>query len=209
MEEIIVTDQSSLNLFFNIWVRPRSTIRHIIDTDPTKHVIILAIISGIYQTLDRAASNSLGDDLSLVSIIVTSLIGGAIGGIISLYIGGVLFRWSGSLFGGKAKLIEVRAALAWSSVPDIVLLIVFVPIIIIYGRDWFTSSTAWMDANEAMFLITIVILTFFGLILVAWKAIIVIKCLAEVHQFSAWRGLASFLIGFLVILIPVIIFILA
>lgn len=207
MEETIETRQGGQNPFLNIWIRPRGTIRQIVDNDPDKYVIILATISGVYQSLDRAAKRSFGDDMSLVAIILISLFIGALGGILSLYIGGALFRWSGSLFGGTADSTHVRAALAWSSVPDIVLLVIFIPIIAVFGHDWFTSSTAWMDANESLALVVVGLLAFVGLILVVWKAFLFTKCLAEVHSFSAWRGLVSIVVGFLIVIVPIFVLI--
>lgn len=207
MEELIETNQSSQNPFFSIWIRPRGTIRQIVDSDPEKYVIVLAAISGIYQSLDTAAERSFGDDMSLVAIILLSLFVGALGGVVSLYIGGVLFRWSGSLFGGTADSTRVRAALAWSSVPDIILLMIFIAIIAIFGHDWFTSSTAWMDTNQALVLGVFGLVGIVGIILVIWKAFLVIKCLAEVHGFSAWRGLASIVVGLLTGGVPIVILI--
>lgn len=207
MEEITASQQSNHNLFLSIWVRPRGTIRQIVDSDPEKYVIILAVISGIFQALDRASERALGDSMSLIGILLLSLCLGALGGVFSLYVGGALFRWSGSLFGGVADSIHVRAALAWSSVPDIVLLIVYIPVIIIFGRNWFTSSSEWMDAEESLFLAVVCLLATAGLILVVWKAFILIKCLAEVHSFSAWRSIASIIVGFLVIIVPLFVLI--
>jgi len=56
---------------------------------------------------------SAGDELSVPIIFIAALIVGSIGGVISLYIGGAILRWTGSLFGGQATSEEVRAAIAW------------------------------------------------------------------------------------------------
>ena len=192
------------NPFLTIWFKPRGTIRYIIRTDPDKYMFFLAIISGIYQAFDRAASEANGDSMGLWAIILTSILGGAFGGVVSLFIMGFVFGWSGSLLRGKADSVEVRAALAWSSVPDIILLLMFIPIIAIFGHDWFTSSTLWIDANENLFLFVTAILAIVGIPLLIWKAIILIKCLAEVQEFSVWRSLASIVLGFLFIIIPIL-----
>jgi hypothetical protein len=57
-----------------------------------------------------------------------------------LYIGAAVFRWASGLLGGEVDSEDVRAALAWSYVPDIVALILFLPLILIVGQDWFSSS---------------------------------------------------------------------
>jgi Yip1-like protein len=44
-------------------------------------------------------------------------IAGPIAGIIALYIGSALIRWTGHWIGGKASARTIRAAMAWSTVP--------------------------------------------------------------------------------------------
>ena len=39
--------------------------------------------------------------------------------MVSLYISGVILKWSGGLLGGVASRVEVRAALAWGQIPAI------------------------------------------------------------------------------------------
>ncbi|MEM7117173.1 MAG: Yip1 family protein [Chloroflexota bacterium] len=199
MEEIQKTQQNARNPFISIWIRPRDTIRQIVDADPEKHIYFLAAISGIYRVLESATDRSFGDTMPLSVILLLSLVLGAFGGVLGLNIGAVLFRWSGKLFGGTADFKDVRAALAWSSVPDIILLAVYIPMIAIFGHDLFTSSTDWIDASA---LIIIGILAIVGFILIVWRAVMFIKCLAEVHRFSAWKSLAATIIGFLVIVLP-------
>lgn len=43
-----------LNPWFSTWVKPRETMRWIVDTDPTRQVVLLAVLGGIAQFLDRA-----------------------------------------------------------------------------------------------------------------------------------------------------------
>ena len=90
-----------LTPYLTIWTKPRSTIRQILDFNPEKHVLLLAMLSGIYRFIDRASGQSLGDNMSLTSLLLLCVIGGGIVGIISLYIGGEFFRWVGSWLGGK------------------------------------------------------------------------------------------------------------
>ena len=77
------------------------------------------------------------------------------------------------------------------------------PIIAVFGRDWFTSSDAWIRENETLFLLAFGVLAGVSLILVLWKAFLFVKCLAEVHAFSAWRGLGAVVIGALAVVLPV------
>ena len=82
--------------WLKIWTAPRGTIRAIVDTDPTRYVLLLAVIGGIAELLNRASTQDLGDTWPVVGIVLLALLLGSIGGILSLYITGALFRWTGS-----------------------------------------------------------------------------------------------------------------
>ena len=189
------------SVFLSIWLKPRETIRAIIETNPTKYVLLFAMLVGVGQALDRASSRNLGDSISLIGILAICIILGPIGGIVSLYIGGALYRWSGSWIGGKANEEEVRAAIAWSSVPTIFAMILWIPELLIFGEEMFTSSTPRMDANP---LLAILLLGFsvIEIIVAIWALVVLLKSLGEVHQFSAWKALGAVILGSLVIIVP-------
>jgi hypothetical protein len=103
--------------------------------------------------------------------------------------------------GGKATSEQVRAAIAWGSLPTIVSLVVWVPQLILFDQELFTQATPRLEAHPLL----AAILLGFGLIQVAlgiWSLVLVVKCLAEAHQFSAWRALAALFLGSLVVAAP-------
>lgn len=207
--QLIETEEEGGNPWLSIWVRPRGTIRKIVDTNPERNVLLLAILSGIIRALDNATDEGFGDDLSLFTIMIIVLIMGSLGGFITLYVGGAVFRWSGSLFGGVAPSEHVRAAIAWSSVPNVILLIIYIPIIIIFGADWFSTSPTFMERSELLTVLLAGGLVFVSVALVLWQAFLFVKCLAEVHQFSAWKSLGASVVGILAIFVPIFIIVFA
>lgn len=192
-----------LSPFFSIWVKPRETIRGIVDTNPSKYVIPLTLVAGIGQALNRLSSQSAGDTISLTSILIMGILLGPIGGIVSLYLGGALYSWVGNKLGGQASSQEVRTAIAWSFVPFIFVMPLWIPELLIFGEELFTSSTPRMDANP--FLI-ILLLGFILLESIAgfWSFIVLLKTLGEVHRFSAWKALGTIILGSLIIIIPIL-----
>ncbi len=196
-------DLARENPFFTIWTRPRATIRGIVNTDPTLHVTALAMIGGILQALDRAAARNAGDNLSIEAILIGALIGGSIGGLIGLYISGWLLRITGHWLGGQAEPEEVRAALAWFTVPVLATIPIWVIQLALLGREMFTSDTPTLDAKPTLGL-ALIATGVLELILGIWSVVIVIKCLAEVQRFSAWRALGSIFVVALVILVPLV-----
>ena len=92
-------DLSRENPYLTIWTRPRATIRGILDTNPTYHVLLLAMLGGILQSIDRAAQRNMGDQTSMEAILAIAFILGPLFGIAGLYIGGALIGWSGRRWG--------------------------------------------------------------------------------------------------------------
>ena len=112
-------NEQKLNPWVSMWTKPRATIQQIVDSNPGRLVLILAAISGFSRALDRASIGNFGDRWEWPEIFLLSAITGLIVGIISLYVGSALIRWTGTRLGGNASWQNIRAAWAWSSVPII------------------------------------------------------------------------------------------
>lgn len=198
---------TTLNPWFSIWTRPRATIQQIVDTHPTRLVLLLAAVAGFSQFLDRAVMRNLGDRMEWPMILAIAAVAGPVLGIVGLYIGGALLRWTGGWLGGRASMEQVRAAIAWSSVPLIWALPLWIPELALFGQDLFTKATPRLDANPLL----AVVLIGFGLvelIIGIWAIVVFLKCLGQVQGFSAWRALGNALLAFLIvftaILVPIL-----
>ncbi len=192
------------NPWFSMWLKPRETIQAIVNRDPTFMVIPLAILSGISQTLDKASTKSLGDSFSLPGIFAFAIVVGVLSGIAGLYIFGYLLKITGKWLGGVSDMANIRAALAWSSVPVIWALLLWVPELLIFGKDLFTSSAPSIAARPV---------TYFGflaieLIAAIWGVVIFCKALGQVQVFSAWRALGSAALAGLIIAVPIVLLVL-
>ena len=126
---------------------------------------------------------------------------GSIGGIVSIYFLGALYRWSGSWFGGQATSEEVRAAIAWASVPTLLIFPIWVFELLIFGEEMFTSLTPRIDANPMLAFVMLIFLAI-EIALGVWAFVVLVKSLGEVHRFSAWKALAGIITGSLAIALP-------
>ncbi len=197
-------DYRPLTPWTSIWTRPRETIREIVFSNPTRSVLLLTALAGFSTALDNASIASMGDRLDLVMIFGIVAIVGPIGGIIGLYIGAALLRWMGMWIGGAASSMDIRAAMAWSNVPIIWALLLWIPKFFLFGRELFTSDTPKIDASERL------IYSFLGFgvieVLVSiWALIIFLKCLGEVQGFSAWKALGNTLLAGLAPIVLIVI----
>jgi hypothetical protein len=188
--------------WLTIWTKPRETIRKIIDYDLDYYVIPLAVTSGILQSLNNSLSN---ERIDVIVGLLLSFIAGPIGGLIGLYIGGAIYSWTGGWFGGQASSDKVRPAIAWSSIPIIFLLLLFFPFNLLIRSGFLSDLPGPIGAAFGL----LVIVIFFGsaLIFGLWRLYLLIQCLAEVHEFSSWRALATIISGFLLIFIPLLLLI--
>jgi hypothetical protein len=127
---------------------------------------------------------------SRITIIGICTLLGPLLSIISLYVAGAIIRVVGGWLGGKATSAEVRAALAWSSVPQIVVLILRVPGLVLFGNEMFSRAKPVIMGDPAprYFLVAVLLIDLF---LLVWSLILGFFCLAEVLRIGIVRILAT------------------
>lgn len=189
------------NPWSQIWLHPRLTIQQLVDINPTYRVIPLAMIGGVAEALDRASWRSSGDDLSLGFILGIAIVFGAIGGIVQLYILGALIHWTGRRMGGSAYGEDIRAAMAWSNIPNMWGLLLWIPQILILGEELFTTHTPMLNADPFL-AIPLLSFGFLQLVLGIWALVIFLHALGQVQGFSAWKALGNVALSILVIVVP-------
>ena len=199
-------ETTPLNPWFSMWAHPRRTIRQIVATNPDRLVVFLAAAGGIVEALTNASSDSKGDHMSLQAILLTALIGGPIMGIIGLWLGSILLRWTGGWIGGQADSRHVRTAIAWSNVPQVWGLLLWIPAILLFGAELFTTATPIIEASSllsALYLVFSVGTMAIGI----WSFVVCLHALGEVQGFSAWKALLNTILAMMVVLIPLLVII--
>lgn len=202
-----VPQRPPCNPWFTIWLQPRETMREILDRDPIGMVILLAVLGGIAQSLDKAIFKNMGDKFSLSIVLAFCLVIGPIGGLLSLYLGSFLLKWTGSWIGGKGSAQEIRAALAWSNIPIIWALVIVIPEILLFGKELFQANTPVLNSSPVL-KILFILFSIADFIIGIWSCLITLKCLAEAQRFSAWKALLNLVLPFLLFLILVLILLL-
>ncbi len=196
--------QEKMNPWFSMWTKPRKTMRYILNDNPRKYIIPLAMIYGVLSALDKASLKNMGDTFSLWSILLIAIVGGSIGGICYVYLDALLLKWTGTWIGGKGTTEQIRAAITWGSIPYIIVSILWIPELILYGKELFTTATPMIDASLSLSILLIV-LGIIEFVFSIWSVIVGLKCLGEVQGFSAWKALGNSILAGLVILVPLVI----
>ena len=183
----------SLRPWLSMWVRPRDTIREIVQTNPKAQFYLLSAVYGFPMILQIAQNLSLGQSMSTALILLVALIlSTPMGMLLISAISGLLY-WTGGWIGGKAPFSHVRAAVAWSNVPNAVNLLVWLVLTAKFGSNIYLRSFA-----EMTFVGPELALVFFGfliqVVVSVWGFIMILKTLGEVQGFSAWKALLNVLI---------------
>ncbi len=193
------------NPWVGMWMNPRETIRRIVDHDPTRHVMILGALAGGLALLNMALAASIGTPpvplpawvvpYLPISAFLSPFVGGALG-IAAVYVSGLLFTWAGRALGGVGTAREVRAAAAWSEVPQITFAIVMLGVLLVTGvgqalfpslppADPNVAARAARQFTPAKGVAALISL---------WSLVVFLHALAEVHGFSSWHALGSFIL---------------
>jgi hypothetical protein len=181
----------SLKPFFSLWITPRQTIRRLVDTDPTRYVIGLAMLRGALGRLEIAWFSALSQrtqpsPLWPVGVAFKVLLG-AIIGVIGLYVGAWLVGFFCRILGGVSSAIEMRAALAWSHVPGITAALVSIALVLSGALDppEFRHSRLPVMTGSTIELMLV------NAVLIGWGIAVQLNCIGEVNRFSAWRALGA------------------
>jgi hypothetical protein len=191
-----------LNPWLSIWTQPRATMRQILDTDPRRLVHVLAILGALCRMLSSNVP-PIGPlaRLPLSAIVAYKLCAGVVGGLIGLYLGSAILTMTGRWLGGRGSFVAVRAAAAWSNVPLIWGGLLWLPLLGYLGIEAlnFDPKILFEDPGGLIVMLPIGLL---AVILGIWTLVIALKCLGEVHGFSAWQALGAVVIGVLILAIP-------
>lgn len=178
--------------FISIWLEPRETIRTIVDTNPHLHVVGLICLSSFFNGLNQASNRSVGDRIPTLAVLLVVAALSPLAIPIAYLAAGVA-RWTAARLGGVASQKEVRAAVAWSSVPMIELSLVVWPLqLLLFGHENFRSNTPRIDALSPT--ISVAILSV-GVFVLVWSSVVGIKCFSEVNRFSTWKAVRALLMA--------------
>lgn len=189
-----------LNPWISIWTAPRETIRSIVNFNAKMGFIILSFLHGLPTLFYSAQDLSMGNIYSLLAIIVGAIVLATFIGMLSITIGSALILWTGRWIGGTATYYPVRAAVSWSNVPNIIVILTWLLSIFYFREQVFLKGFQQTDFTGTAFAVMAVIFIV-QTVMSIWSLVILVKGVAEVQGFSAWKGLLNVLIPFFIIAI--------
>jgi len=180
--------------YWEIWFKPKETIRKIVDHGPNSHLLFLSSVTGFILLCNLFQLFSITLRLSFPLAVLMLLLISPIMGY--LYLSGVsiILTAVGTFMRGKGKFKEIRCALAWSSIPLIIPGLSWVFLLIYFGKDLFSHFPgAYPLSHGKIFLVLGVTLIQWAFSL--WSMILYIFGLSEVQGYSIIRALVNTLIA--------------
>jgi len=186
------------NPWLSIWTEPRKTIRSIVDTDPKFGYLLLCAVYGLPLAFNLVQNFALATVVPIWAILLGSLVVCTFLGMVGISISSWLVHIFGRMIGGKGNFQEIRAAVAWSNVPNFVTVFMWFVLLGVFGPQVFNKNFSEMQfvGYQAGILFLVMLLES---IVSIWGFIILLSTLREVQGFSIWKAILNVVIPFVVV----------
>src|SRR5581483_9145761 len=190
------------NPWLSIWTEPRKTIRSIVDSDPKFGYLLLCAVYGLPFAFNLVQNFDLTRVIPFWAILIGSLVVCVFLGMVGISICAWLLHIFGRLLGGKANFQEIRAAVAWSNVPNFVTVLLWIILLGVFGAQVFNRNFSEMQfvGYQAGILFLVMLLES---IVSVWGFIILLSALREVQEFSVWKAILNVVIPFVAVVIVI------
>jgi hypothetical protein len=182
------------NPFKTILTKPKETILKVVKIDPNYKLWILCFIYGFVSILGFAQSISLGHKLNFFLIILSCLIFAIVWGYIAFSVSSFFVYITGKWLKGVANYKSIRAAFAYSNVPMIINVLIWIVLIFIFQDKVFKDfPTSYILTKFEM----IVLFTslFIQLIISIYVIVLYINTIAAVQNFSILRSIFNIILS--------------
>jgi len=181
-----------------IWAAPRESIRRIVATNPRRGLHATAAVTGalgfLALSLFARARMSLlfSPGIMLIGTIVAAPVAVAL-----LYAEAFICLLTGWALGGSGAMVPVRAAIAWSWTS-----LIWISLIAIVTLRFARVFRVVFESGQVALTLTLPgrLLVTATWVIFLWGFVIGARCIAEVHDFSAWRGAEARLITLAVLM---------
>ncbi len=182
------------NPWFSMWVSPRATIRSIVEQNPKKCLWILAFIYGFTSLLNAFQSVPIATVIGLLPMFFIAVVLATFWGYVFFSLWSWVVTFTGRMFKGKATFLEARAAYAWSCVPLMGNVILWLALVGFYGKMLFFGPQQQVALSGPA--VTILFLVLIGkLIFAVWSVVLYLQALAEVQGYSVLRSIGNVIVA--------------
>jgi hypothetical protein len=181
----------------SVWVHPRETIRSIIAENSRRSLWILAFIYGFTSLLNCFQSFPIASYMGMIPMLLISIIFAPFWGYAFFVIWSWVVVWTGKLLKGQGNFETVRAAYAWSCVPLLGNIPLWLLLILFYSQFLFYGIQDQIVQPGAAMLLFLILIA--KLVFAIWASVIYLQMLAEVQHFSILRSIGNVILASLII----------
>lgn len=154
---------------------------------------LLAAAQGTGNFLALNRTEGAGARSTVEQILGTSLLYGAIAGVISLLLMAVIYGWLGARAGGKATTPQVIHVLAYGGVPLVVSVAIWMVTALLAGEAAFVETPR---ADLEGFLVLLLHAQFASyVLLLVWSVVLQVMGFSEIQGFATRKALAVWVLG--------------
>src|ERR1700722_8597643 len=188
-----VSDASRFSPWLSVWLNPHRVVEGILAANFGWQVLLLAAVYMISEFATQLIFTfGMPPALPGWRIIVVVILLGAAAGIVGLYLSACFLKWAGALFGGRASMATIRAALAWGGAP----FAIGVPICLVV---FFALALSGLAKGTFVAIALQGILVVLGL----WALVLALWMYGHVQGFGFWRTVVSFAVASFIVM-PII-----
>ena len=176
----VLTDRE---IFTRIWTEPRVVFRFLEDFRYDRYTYVLLFLAAVVNSLDHAGKNNMGEEHSLMYVLIMTIIFGGTFGAMFYYIYAAIASWVGRWFGGKANTASLLRVFAHAAFPVVLTLVIVIIHIALFGIDLFRGEIVIDDYDttyNVIYWITIVV----QISLAIWGICLAVVGVSEVQKIS-------------------------
>ncbi|MBU6383688.1 MAG: YIP1 family protein [Verrucomicrobia bacterium] len=186
------------NPWLTIWTSPRMTIARVVAENPNRSLWWLAAIYGFCSILNFFQSMAAGHSMGTMGILILSVILAPFYGYLSFAIWSWFVLFTGKWFKGQGTFKTIRASYAWSCVPILINVPLWLLMVILFGHQLFTNfpDAHTLPTGQMTLLFVILIVK---VVVAIWSLVIFLNALAEVQNYSIVRSIFNVIVAGLVL----------
>jgi hypothetical protein len=182
-----------MNVFQEVWVRPRKVFRELANQPVGIADYVLSAAQGMVGVLALDRMNNLGLTADVGRIFLKAAVQGSFSGIAIIWIQAWIYTWMGRRVGGVGNRAQIIHVLAYGSVPLVGSLAIWCLAALLLGANAFIEKASGETDNFVALLMYLQIIA--HVLLACWSAILQIMGLSEVHKLRTRGATGTWLLG--------------
>jgi len=191
----VLTDRE---IFTRIWTEPRVVFRFLEDFRYDRYTYVLLFLAAVANSLDRAGRNNMGEEHSLVYVLIITILFGGTFGAMFYYIYAAVASWMGRWFGGKANTASLLRVFAHAAFPVVLTLVITMIHIALFGIDLFRGEIV-IDNYDMTYNVIYWISIIVEISLSIWGICLAVVGVSEVQKISIGAAIGNVFLPVLMI----------